>query len=173
MRKQAYNRFRKLLVNQVERTQLVIPAFLLSAPTWAGASDLLQEYQIANDYYFSLLLPILSFGENFAFAVRWTDGDGVIRRFVLWVNDDAILYYPLYAGERIGPNAIFEVWSVNSESAPSLDDNQVLYTSVLTFPFEGCACDCATPEAVTTLAATAPSPLPPYAFCNPFCTDLC
>lgn len=159
-----------------QRVQMVLPEFLLAAPAWSGASTLLQEYQISNDYSFSLLLPIAAFGANFVAAIRWMEETDVYVRYKLFDHEDAVLNYPVYNGERIGPNAVLELWSVDSADAPELEDDYTFYTSRLVFPSTEasyCGSCCANPSSVITLAATAASELPPGADCNPFCGTLC
>ncbi len=162
-------------ITEPTRAQFVLPAFLLPVPTWLGASDIIAQYSISNSYYFSLKLPIEQFGENFVLAIRWAEGT-IIRRFKLWGDIGEVLYFPVYAGERIGYNAVFELWSIDSEAAPELDEESTLDTSVLIMQDDsivGNCCTCTNGSLVTTLTQSTPSVLPPYANCNPFCTSLC
>ena len=160
-----------------QRTQIVVPAFALSVPTWIGASSLLGEFPIENTQNFSFQLPIAAFGENFIAAIRWLADTGVWARYVLFEHDDAVLNYPLYAGEKIGENAVLEIWSVDSDQIPELAEDYVLFSSVLVFPpgytTRFCNPCCQNGESVITLAMTAASELPPGAECNPFCDTLC
>lgn len=173
MRSQQFQKFHDISVVQPERIEIVVPTFLLSVPVWAGASTIIAEYPINNtDYYFSLKMPVKKFGFNFMAAIRWITGN-IVNRFKFWEDTKGLLYFPLYNGEKIGLNAILEIWSVNSLSAPELDDNYTLFSSVLIFPESATACCCcAVPGAVITLAQTAPTLLLPYAYCNPFCDNL-
>jgi len=158
------------------RVQIVLPAFSLVAPIWAGASGILAEYPIDNTAPFSFKLPIEQFGENFIAAIRWMEDGDIFVRYKLFEHDDAVLYYPLYDGEQIGENAVLEIWSVNSTDAPTLDIDYTLYSSQLVFPAgetTQCSACCQNSESVITLVATPASELPPGAACNPFCGDLC
>ena len=170
MKKQIYRKFSKSRSVGPERNTIVVPAFTLAIPIWAGASTLLAEFPYTNNFYFSIRTPVKKFGSNFIFAVRWTL-DEVIYRFKFWDDSLSLLYYPLYSGQRIGLNAVFEVWSINSASAPTSSTAKTLETSALTFPDDCCGCD-VTPYSVG-LVQTPASPLPPYASCNPFCDTLC
>jgi len=179
MKLQTFRYFNRPTVIEPARTQIVMPSFTLSVPIWAGASDILAEYPLLNDYSLSLLLPIDLFGENFIAAVRWLTDDDIWARYILFEHDDAVLNYPLYNGERIGPNAVFEIWSVDSLEAPILDDDYVFWSSILVFPVgeaSNSSCSsvcCNAPSSVITLVVTPPSELPPGSACNPFCGNLC
>jgi len=175
MRIQNFSKFRDANSIEAQRKKIIIPSFTLSVPVWAGASALLAQFPIGNtDYYFSFKLPFTVFGSNFVPAIRWKLDD-TCYRFVFWENSKAVLYYPVYAGERIGLSAVLEIWSINSSSAPVLTSNTTLYSSQIVFPeaitSPGCACE--NPDESITLTQQAASVLPPYAFCNPFCNNLC
>jgi len=175
MKIQIFQKFRDATYLQPQRIKIIIPAFTLSVPTWAGSSVVIAEFPIENsNYYFSFKLPIKAFGENFIAAIRWKVGD-VCYRFKFWDDADGVLYYPIYAGERIGVNAILEIWSIDSEDTPALDAANTLHSSQLVFADgdnAGCYC-CADPSGEINLEQSEVTPLPPYAFCNPFCDNLC
>lgn len=175
MRIQDYARFTGISIIQPQRTKITIPAFTLPASTWAGASVLLSQYPFGNDNWFSLKLPVKKFGRYFIAAVRYYDEDNdVIIRYKLWDDVLGLLYYPIYAGEVLGPNAVIEIWSINSASDPVLASDKILYSSVLNFPPQmTCNSCCIQPDGSLLLGATPPSVLPPYAYCNPFCDGLC
>lgn len=165
---QLYRRFFSADFVQPARTQLLIPAFTLAVPTWNGASDLLAEYALSNTNIFSIRKPVVAFGSNFVAAVRWTSADGeAYFRYVFWVDDSAVLYFPVYNGEAIGANAVIEIWSVNSAEAPALASAATLESSELVFP-ETCGYCCHQPGESITLVQTGPITLPP-GVCNPFC----
>ena len=175
MRIQTFPKFRDATYLQPQRVKIVIPIFSEAVPVWAGASTLLTQFPISNtDYYFSFKLPIAVFGTAFIAAIRWKVDD-VCYRFKLWDNTLGILYYPVYAGEKIGLNAILEIWSINSALVPALATAKTLYSSQILFPEDatGSCLSCTEPEQTITLVETAASVLPPYAFCNPFCSSLC
>jgi len=159
-----------------QRVQLVLPAFTLAVPVWAGASGILAQFPINNTEPFSFRLPIGVFGENFIAAIRWMEETDIFVRFILFPHDDAVLYYPLYGGERIGANAVIEIWSVDSVNAPVLEDNFTFESSQFVFPTSEqgqCFSCCANPSESILLVMTEPSVLPPGNACNPFCGDLC
>ena len=160
-----------------QRTQIIIPAFILSVPTWIGGSSLLAEFPIENTENFSFQLPIGVFGENFIAAIRWQSAIGVWARYILFEHDDAVLAYPLYAGEKIGENAVLEIWSVDSVLNPELEDAFTLFSSILVFPpgyiTNFCNYCCDNGSSIINLVMTDPTELPPGAECNPFCSTLC
>lgn len=166
-----FAKFRDPNVIQQQRATLEIPAFTLAIPTWTGASLILAEYPIGNDYYFSFRVPIRQFGSHFVPAIRWTV-DEVTSRYVLFEHDDAVLYFPAYDGERIGLSAVLEIWSVNSASAPTLSAARTLQISQLVWPNEAnCSC-CENPSQNQLLSARESSIVDVYAYCNPFCEVL-
>lgn len=172
MRIQQFNYFRDVNLIQPQRAKFIVPAFTLTLPVWSGASDMVAQFDIGNEFWFSLKLPIRPFGENFILAIRWSE-DGVAYRFKLWDDEDAVLFYPVYAGERIGPSAVLEIWTVDSDAAPVLSANQTLLTSFLAFSTSSCCSCCDNPDVQQLLVLSEPSVLPPYAYCNPMCNDLC
>ncbi len=179
MNRQALPRFRDATYLGPRRTLLVVPSFTLEVPIWAGASSVIQQYQIGNVEPFSLRLPISAFADDCVFAIRWKDETlDICYRFKLYDHAGALLYYPLYAGEAIGANATLEVWSVNASNAPTLATDTSLESSWLSFPNDqassvACTACCTENQQVITLSAEAPSVLPPGAACNPFCFNLC
>lgn len=176
MRIQHYRKHSKGSVIDPTRTKFIVPAFALSASIWGGASLILAEFPFVNtDYYFSLKVPITVFGTDFIPAIRWVEDD-IVSRFKLWDDTTAVLYYPIYDGERIGLNAVLEIWSVNSANAPTLDADEELQSSLLNFPTAattGCNDLCTAPDESTSLVQRTPVSLPPSAYCNPFCNNLC
>jgi hypothetical protein len=176
---QEFKKFSKGTVIQPERVKLVVPSFTLAASDWAGASVILAEYPFGNDdYRFSIKTPTKQFGTNFIAAIRWVMDGFLVYRFKLWDDEDAVLLYPVYDGERIGLNATLEIWSINSADEPTLAVDHTFYSSVLVFPDAdqgagSCCCSCEQPEQTITLVASIPSPLPPSAYCNPFCASIC
>lgn len=156
--------------------QFLLPAFTLAVPAWAGASGILAQYPFNNTTPISLKLPIGSFGSNFIAAVRWMEQEDIFVRYLLFEHEDAVLYYPLYNGERMQPGAVLEIWSVDSLVAPTLEEDLTLYSSQLIFPIveQGrCGCCCENESLITTLVPVEPTVLPPGSPCNPFCGDLC
>lgn len=170
MKLQEFRKFSAPELVQPTRARLAVPAFTLPVPTWAGASLIIAEYPIENDYYFSLKLPIDAFGENFVAAVRYVE-DGVVFRFLLFEHDDMVLYYPVYNGEVLGADAVIEIWSVNSEEAPVLVAAKILESSVLAIP-TGCGVCCEIPRSDSTLVVREPTIIDPYSYCNPFCLPI-
>lgn len=173
MKLSQFRRFSASNIIQQERTNLILPAFTLPVPTWAGASTILAEFALNNSSYISFKKPVSKFGENFVAAVRWYDGV-MVARYLFWEDVDMILYYPVYDGEKIGVNGTIEIWSINSSSAPTLDTSKILPISILVYPTDGCQSTCcASPSAEQLLAETIPTTVPPYSYCSPFCDPMC
>lgn len=166
-----FSRFRDLSVIQQQRATLEIPLFTLAIPAWTGASLILAEYPLGNDYYFSFRVPIKPFGTAFVPAIRWTE-DSVTFRYKFYAHAQDVLYFPIYDGERIGLSATLEIWSVNLAVAPTLSANKLLQISKFVFPNEAnCQC-CENPTQNQLLVAQGSSITDVYAFCNPFCDIL-
>jgi len=119
------------MILEINRTILVIPAFSLPA-TFPGVSELLTQFSIGNTDEFSLKIPITS-EASYVLAVRWTSSTNTYR-YRLW--NSGVLYFPVYAGSRIGLNAYFEVWSV-SGSALAVSAGRQLEASWLNYPDAG------------------------------------
>lgn len=169
MKLQEFRRFNEAQLVQPTRTKLVLPGFTLPIPTWEDASLLLAEYPVGNAYNFSIKLPIEPFGENFVAAIRWVE-DEIVSRFVLFEHEDMVLFYPTYQGEVIGAEAVLEIWSVNSEEAPT-SPVKIFESSVLVFPSE-CGVCCEIPAASYSLSPRQPTIINPYSYCSPFCLPL-
>lgn len=170
MKLQEFKKFATPRITQAVRTQLVLPAFTLPVSVWAGASVIIAEYAINNTNNFGIKLPVDEFGTDFVPAIRWVDGD-VVFRFLFFSNDSMVLFYPIYDGEVIGPDAVIEIWSVNSGGAPTLSADEILESSVLIFP-NNCGVCCAQPSGSQLLTFKEPSIISPYAYCDPFCVPL-
>lgn len=170
MKLQEFRQFNKATVLQPVRGQFVVPAFTLPAETWDGASLLVASIPLNNSSSFSLKLPIDTFGENFIAAVAYVSGD-FMARWKLFDHDDAVLHYPVYAGEVLEAGARIEIWSVESDEDLVLAEAKIIEASVLTFP-QACSQCCEVPSSVTALSLVSPSEINPYAYCNPFCLPL-
>lgn len=147
-----------------QRTTIIVPAFSAALEEWTGGSRLLTQFELGNDYLFSIKLPVTRFGANFVFAVRWVE-DGVTYRFKFWEDVGEVLHFPVYSGERIGENAVFEAWSVNSTGAATLVSAKTLQTSILLYT--NSSCSCTNTNSSTTLVAADPEFQCGYD--NPFC----
>lgn len=170
MKLQAFRFFKEPTVIQPQRLNIIIPEFTFAVPAWNGVSELLGAMPLGNTYYFSFKVPIEEFGENFDLAIRWTEGS-IQRRAKFWDARGEVLYYPVYAGERIGLSAYLEIWSVDSDEAPLLASSQVLQSSVLAFP-QGANCGCCVqPEAEQILEMVEVEPCNPYSYCLAVCEE--
>ena len=157
------------------RTTFILPAYTLAVPSWSGVSTIVQQYIIGNtDYNFSFKLPIPNLGSNVVFAIRWKIDD-ICYRYLLTTNSLMVLHYPTYNGERVGFDAILEMWDINNALAPTLAADANLEGSVLVFPTVDTARvqNVTQPTGSITLEATAASTLPGDGECNPFCDTFC
>lgn len=162
MRLQKFKPYQPPTLVKPKRKQLTIPPFSLDVPTWEGESENLYEFPIHNLNYFSFKTPVNKFGENFLAAVRWKVGDITIR-FAFWEEENSFFCYPVYAGQKIGPDAVIEIWSVESDSAPELVTATSLKTSELVFA-NVCGCK----EADDTPTTLVPQAATPQSCDNPF-----
>lgn len=158
--------YRQLTAVRATRKSLVVPAFAYPS-TWAGVSQMLSRYSIGNTNQFSIKLPVSAPDDSFLAAVSWASSPYVYR-YKLW--EAGVLYFPLYAGERIGENAYIEIWSVNTATA-ELTADWTIQVSKLILPS---ICSSCTPNSeLVTLAEVPFSSVPAYQYCNPFCSPLC
>lgn len=174
--RQQFSQFRNATYINPARHVYILPAFLLPVPVWAGASTLIAQYELSNSTPISIRAPVAEFGENFMVAVRWITDGQYINRFKFWDNDLGVLLFPIYNSERIGTNAVIEIWSIDSASAPELDADVNIESSILVFPAgSGSSINvptcCSQPSESITLVASEPVVLPPNSSCNPFCVD--
>lgn len=140
-----------------------------------GVSNIGATFPINNENPFSIKRPIdLTYRNNWILAVRWEIEPGIAARYKLWTSTNLVpetLYFPVYAGERIGVNAVLEVWSIYNLGALELTENFVLYTSRFSVPSTCGCCPSVSPESVQ-LTQHEPT-FTVYGACNPFCLDLC
>ena len=166
------NIFTKGQVIEVQNTQLSIPSFSLVAP-WVGVSQLIAQFPIGNGgRNISLNLPIRAWSTSFVAAVRFVSTAGYAQRFVLWADPNAVLWYPQYNGELLGPNAIIEIWNNSSSTTPTLSGAVLIGCSWLNYPqyfVQGCD---PTPGQTYPLVLVAPTSLPIGAYANPFSATL-
>lgn len=144
---------------------MTLPAFDIPADDWSGASRMLLQIPVGNtDYMFSLKMPIRQFGPNYVVTIAWEE-NGATSRYKLWEDVGEDLHYPVYSGERIGLNAIFEVWSTDTTASYSNPIARTFETSILLFtPQPGCFC--VNPSSEIILTALDPTSI--TEFPNPF-----
>lgn len=158
--------YRRISAIRATRKTLVVPEFSY-ASAWVGVSQMLAQYSIGNTNPFTLKRPIEQPNESFVAAVRWSVSPYVFRyKFA----DLGVLYFPVYNGEQIGAAAWVEIWSVAGSVLAYTDEDWVLTASKLILPD---LCQCIENTESLTLAEAAYSVLPPYGYCNPFCSPLC
>lgn len=165
MKIQDYKPFVRPTVLSPQRETLTLPAFSVDPAEWTGASTILRRFPFQNTYYFSIRTPVVEFGSNFVLAVSWV-ADGITYRYKFW--DAGVLYYPVYDGERIGLNAVFEIWSVETTGGAVLLADEVFQLSILLFA-DYCVRSCGNPAGNLTLVMEDPDLLTDYE--NPFEPD--
>lgn len=171
MRIQDFIRFRDITLIQPQRVKVIVPPFNLAVPTWSGASQRLIQFPFSNSYFFVLRRGIKKFGSNFIAAVSFIE-DNIVTRYKLWDDSLGVLYYPIYDGDVLGPNANLEIWSINSPNAPSLGASVTLDTSALAFQTIMCTSCCSNPNVAQLLVQQDPTLILPGDQCNPFCDTL-
>jgi len=57
-------------------------------------------------------LPV-GFNPNYLLCISWINANGLMVRYAMWKEVGEVIYFPLplYAGQKIGKNFRFEVWS--------------------------------------------------------------
>lgn len=143
-----YYAFAPASVQDAQYTTLQLPAFSYNV-VWGGLSEVLAIYSVANDTPFSFDFPIIAPSTTFVLCVAWTDSAGETYRYKLWDAGTA-LYYPVYAGQRIGVSAQLEIWSTGAVTAVNSDVFN-LYSSDLVLPESSCVLTCLQPSSVRTL----------------------
>lgn len=102
--------------------KLEVPIFsAANLPAWSGASYVVARLIIQMGFLWSFRVPVIPPSDTFVAAIRWTEGEGIVRRFKLWQNIGELLSYPLYSGELIpAANAVLEIWSVEGENTAEI-----------------------------------------------------
>lgn len=151
------------------RAQFIVPPFTYLSE-WRGVASLVGEFPLNNSRPVSIQKPY-SIANSYVFAVRWEDSkNGSQYRYKLWESEG--LFFPVYKGEKIGVNAILEVWNRECFITASSCDNISLFTSWLSADQDCC---CPSTDAGPTVMPLVPAyayDLPPYSNCNTFCSPL-
>jgi len=138
--------------------ELVVGEF--SYATSDSVPTLRAEYPLENTIAFTIRRPMpdeVTENDTFGLAVRYTLSTGQIVRYALYkpylMNG---LLYPAYAGQKLGPSAILELWSMPGESAMESATGFTLYAGPLTMiqPNQYMICGPTTPTS-QTLTGTA------------------
>lgn len=76
-------------------------------------------------------LPV-GFNPNYMLCIMWVDTNYSVHRYAMWKDVGELLFFDvsLYAGQKIGKNFRFEVWSIDGTPAVQSDALQFV-TSVL------------------------------------------
>lgn len=115
----------------VYRLGFQLPVFSFSTVQWLGASFIIYEFRYNVGTYFSIKFPTNKpTPTTFVLAVRWVEGDQ-IHRYKFWENHTELLHYPLYTGQKIGPEFVLEVWTVQNSTVVQLEAPLQLLSSIL------------------------------------------
>lgn len=129
--------------------QFTIPKFSYSPVAWLGSSYVFLELSLSVGQNFIILPPRGSTaGSHFCLAVRYGTSPS-ITRFKIFKDIGEQLSYPLYNGEVLPSEVVFEVWSSSFWSDVSLTDLMTYLTSVIV-PRDSC---CNTPNIDLTLTS--------------------
>lgn len=138
--------------------ELVIDSFEYAV---ADATPTLRvEYPIENEGAFTIRRPMpeeVTDNGTFGLAVRYTVTTGEVVRYVLFkpLTMDGLLF-PTYTGQKLGPSAILELWSMPGESEMVSTAGFTIYAGPLTLiqPSQYMICGPTTPTS-QTLTGTA------------------
>ena len=96
-----------------------LPAFSYENPPWAGASEIVAQYNYSADRNFYIVTPPTKpTGVNYGLCVKFRVGTTVYR-YKLWEDRNFVYGRNVYNGEIIGKNFCLEVWSLNGEATSS------------------------------------------------------
>ena len=149
-----------------------IEAFSLANDTPTVAT-IVAEYPITNTTALTIERPFMADLEDTTYlvAVRYTDNDSNVFRYVLYAPDDFAILYPAYAGEKLGASAIIEIWANPAESLILASTDITFNLNAITLYGETntalCFCSTLTDSALT-LEQTVMTPQTTGP-CNPFC----
>lgn len=111
-----------VVVNQAVPTKISIPAFAINNGE-DEFSVLLAEADLNNASPTTIALPLpetLTANTTFALAIRFTLSGNTTRYFLHKPPETDGLLYPAYAGQAIHPDAVLEVWSIQTETLAEL-----------------------------------------------------
>lgn len=161
-----------LLPSVVECTIL---AFTLANDT-PTTPTIVAEYPITNNIALTIEQPFMDTLEDttYLIAVRYTDTDGNVFRYILYAPDDFTILYPAYTGQKLGASAIVEIWANPDETLITASQDIVFNLNTLTMYNQSnstlCYCTVLVDGAIT-LEQTVMSPQTTGP-CNPFCDCL-
>lgn len=116
----------------LRKAYITLPSFSI-AVSWAGASEIVKQWEYSASQDLTLELPPLP-QTTFVLCVKFERAGEVIR-YKLWNHADLVLAgVALYAGEQIESMFRLEVWSVSSATTAELEDDLVIYTGLRSLP---------------------------------------
>lgn len=114
---------------QAQPYEYVVPVFDIDF-TYTGVATLVATADMTNTTQNIALRRPMDPPEDepdYVFAVRWTL-NGTNYRAKLW-DDGGTLQWPVYNGETIGTDAVFEVWAVANVANVTLAEDYSFYSS--------------------------------------------
>lgn len=110
-----------------------LPAFSYTNPTWAGASELVAQFNFsANSNFYLTTIAAKPNAANFGLCIKYRVGETVFR-YKLW-NFDGLHTAPLYTNQLIKKNFVLEIWTIQGQVSSVLLDTFRLITSVRSVP---------------------------------------
>ena len=94
--------------------------------TWAGASEVLAQYNFAASKNFIInSVPAKPTNATYMLCIRFRE-DEVVTRYRLWDDANFISQVEKYNGQAIKKNFSLEVWSISGQAAISLEATELV-----------------------------------------------
>lgn len=152
-----YSTTRHGRVNSLNYSFITLPALYISVGDWTGVSAFQRVAALNNTTAIGFTPFAEPPNDSCIISVSYPVGINKSVRYKLWENVGEVLLCPLYTGQRIGPGAYFELWSV--EDSPVIATEDILVETSLVFSalLNSCSgmsssyessvnCNCAWPE---------------------------
>jgi hypothetical protein len=118
-------------VNSLKYSFITFPALYISVGSWTGVSAFQKVAALNNSTAIGLTPFVEPPNSSCIISVSYPVGLNKSVRYKLWEDVGEVLLCPLYTGQRIGPGAYFELWSV--EGAPIIATADILIETSLVF----------------------------------------
>lgn len=111
------------------------PAFEFTYPEWAGASYALGTLAAAPGFNYTFKPPATAPNESFVAVIRYNSGTTYFR-WRLWDNENAMIPFDLYRGEKIynSLSPVLEIWNVQGTLTAAVADAWTLTMGLLVTP---------------------------------------
>lgn len=120
--------FTKARINQLAFSFVTLPAITLTAPAWTGSSSYLRRAALYNTSAIALTPFAEPPNDTCIITVSYPINASQSVRYKLWEGVGEIVSAVLYTGQRIGPGAYFELWSVEDQGVVSIPHDLVIET---------------------------------------------